>query len=587
VEETRAHERLAQKVIGGIQRRFTGPGNKQAELWISDAARAQTSIDLVIHFLGSAWLPEQAVASLDASAMIAVLNLGAGSGIYDRTFSPPQAFDSLLLQISREASTALGHTVSPGKITLSGFSAGHGAVRAILRDSAHFDRVNSILLLDGMHTSYVPDGTPLASGGVIDSTNLVAFERFARAAMRGEKSFLVTHSEIFPGTFASTTETADWLLHSLGLKRTPVVQFGPRGMQQLSEVRSGSFEILGFAGNSAPDHIDQLHSMPEMLSRLRSLKNVHHFVFFSQDRETIRTDTLFLNSPAIEGAQITYTWRSLEPSKDKYDFSAIQSDMEFLRAHGKKLWVQLQDVSFMPTRVPVPKYLLDDPMYNGGVAQTYSDDDDNDANARRAGLVARRWDPEVQRRFYKLFNVLGKQFDGRLEGINLPETSVGFGTSGGLYPKGYQPALYRDAIIANMKALKRSFPKSIAMQYANFSPGEWRDGNDRGYLKSIYDSAKANDIAVGGPDLLPNRPGQLTSSYPLLEDAAGTVPVGIAVQDGNLEDKNRKTGKRVTVRDLLEFAMNTLHVDYIFWGTQEPYYSTDVVPSLRQLYRVH
>jgi hypothetical protein len=86
--------------------------------------------------------------------------------------------------------------------------------------------------------------------------------------MRGEKRFLVTHSEIFPGTFASTTETADWMLRALGLRRTPVLRWGPRGMQQLSEVRSGKLEVLGFAGNSAPDHVDQLQSMPELLSRL-------------------------------------------------------------------------------------------------------------------------------------------------------------------------------------------------------------------------------------------------------------------------------------------------------------------------------
>ena len=36
-------------------------------------------------------------------------------------------------------------------------------------------------------------------------------------------------------------------------------------MQQLSEVRAGRFELLGFAGNSGPDHIDHLHAMPEFL----------------------------------------------------------------------------------------------------------------------------------------------------------------------------------------------------------------------------------------------------------------------------------------------------------------------------------
>jgi hypothetical protein len=103
---------------------------------------------------------------------------------------------------------------------------------------------------------------------VLDTINLVAFRDFARAAMNGEKRFLVTHSEIFPGTFASTTETADWILGSLGLRRTPVLEWGPRGMQQLSEVRVGHLEVRGYAGNSAPDHIDQLHAMPEELARL-------------------------------------------------------------------------------------------------------------------------------------------------------------------------------------------------------------------------------------------------------------------------------------------------------------------------------
>src|SRR5205085_4868761 len=134
-------------------------------------------------------------------------------------------------------------------------------VRAILRDPRHFARVDAVLLLDGMHTSYVPEGRVLADSGALDSRNLETFVQFARAALRGEKRFLVTHSEIFPGTFASTTETADYLLHSLGLKRTPVLRWGPRGMQQLSEAGAGNFELLGFAGNSAPDHIDQLHGM--------------------------------------------------------------------------------------------------------------------------------------------------------------------------------------------------------------------------------------------------------------------------------------------------------------------------------------
>jgi len=268
VEATRAHERLTQKPLPGTTRSFIGPSGKPVDVFVPDRARGRDEFNLVVHFLGIAWLPEQAVAELGDHTVAAVVNLGAGSGIYDRAFTDPATFDSLLAGVTREVAAVNGRETRIGRLTLVGFSAGHGAVRAILREPRHFARVDDVMLLDGMHTSYTPEGMVLANGGGMDTTNLVAFANFARAAMRGEKRFLVTHSEIFPGTFASTTETADWLLHALGLRRTPVLRWGPRGMQQLSEVRSGKFEVLGFAGNSAPDHVDQFQSMPELLSRL-------------------------------------------------------------------------------------------------------------------------------------------------------------------------------------------------------------------------------------------------------------------------------------------------------------------------------
>ena len=266
-EETRAHERLEQKELAGVRRSFPGPASKPVEIFVPERARGRDDVDLVVHFHGAAWLPHQAVSGLDDHTVSAVLNLGTGSSVYHRTFAEPATFDSLLAGVIHEVSAVSGKTVRVDRITLTGFSAGHGAIRAILLEPRHFARISAVLLLDGMHTSYIPERTVLAAGGSLDTTNLVAFAEFARAAIRGEKRFVVTHSEIFPGTFASTTETANWLLRTLGLERTPVLRWGPRGMQQLSEVRAGRFELLGFAGNSAPDHVDHLHAMPELLQR--------------------------------------------------------------------------------------------------------------------------------------------------------------------------------------------------------------------------------------------------------------------------------------------------------------------------------
>ena len=267
VENSRAHERLVQRPLPGTARSFLGPANKQVEILVPTGVRPN-AFDVVIHFHGAAWLAQQAVAALDNRTLTAVLNLGTGSGVYERSFANPAVFDSLLLGIAREVTAATGQAVRVGRVTLTGWSAGHGAIRAILRDPRHFAAVHAVLLMDGMHTSYVPEGTPLAAGSAIDTTNLVAFTEFARAAMRGDKRFLVTHSEIFPGTFGSTTETADWLLSALSVRRTPVLRWGPRGLQQLSEAHAGHFTLLGYAGNSAPDHVYQLHAMPELLAQL-------------------------------------------------------------------------------------------------------------------------------------------------------------------------------------------------------------------------------------------------------------------------------------------------------------------------------
>ena len=113
-------------------------------------------------------------------------------------------------------------------------------------------------------------------------------------------------------------------------------------------------------------------------------------------------------------------------------------------------------------------------------------------------------------------------------------------------------------------------------------PGEWRPTEDKGYLRAVYQAARESKVGVGGPDLLPYKPGQMGSSYSLIREVGGEVTVGIAVQDGNYEHVNPKTGKRVTIKELIDFANEYLKADYIFWCTEEPYFSSDLVPFIRQ-----
>jgi hypothetical protein len=206
-------------------------------------------------------VPEVAAAQNGNTAVVSI-QIGAGIGVYAQPFLDPKFFGKLL----KEAESKAGVKFEP--ITLAGWSAGCGAIRQIMSTPEYYDRIANTIMIDGIHTSYL-NGTPGPLESQISTDQLQIWVRMARDAIAGKRHVIITHSEIFPGTFASTTETADYILDQVELQRKPVVKWGPMGTQELSEVRAGHFLLVGFGGNSAPDHVDQLHSLPEYLNWLQ------------------------------------------------------------------------------------------------------------------------------------------------------------------------------------------------------------------------------------------------------------------------------------------------------------------------------
>ncbi len=306
-----------------------------------------------------------------------------------------------------------------------------------------------------------------------------------------------------------------------------------------------------------------------------------HYVFYGLDRERI-TEPAFVETPALIGAQLKYRWSELEPRRDEYDFSAIRHDLDVLTREGKRLFIQLQDVSFVEAHPNVPLYLREDPEFHGGVVAGYIHPDDNDSLTQFSTWVPRRWDPAVRARLIALVRALAAEFDGKIEGINFAETSIDGGSADHPW-EGYTAAGYYEAIRDLMRATRAAFRKSHILIYANFMPGESLPEDDKGYLKGIYRLADSLGVGVGGPDLLPRRRYQRKHSLPLIAARAKGTVAGVAVQDGNLADIDRRTGKRVTVEELVAYARDPLHLDYLFWGTEEPYWSNEVVPYLRSL----
>lgn len=252
VEHTRVHDRMENRDLSA-QRQPLSMGT----LFVPARRRGGRPPKLLVFFHGGPWLPEAAAAQRGDMAVLSIHIPGSSDG-YVEAFSDVARFPKLLAEAEQKSGSKFP------SIALGGWSAGCGAPRAILRDPGSYERVQAVMAIDGIHAGYV-GGKPGPLESQLEAENLAIWVKLARDAAASRKQFLVTHSEVFPGTFASTTETADWIVKEIGLKRKPVLKWGPRGSQQLSEVRAGKFLLMGFAGNSAPDHVDQLHSLPEFL----------------------------------------------------------------------------------------------------------------------------------------------------------------------------------------------------------------------------------------------------------------------------------------------------------------------------------
>jgi hypothetical protein len=315
-----------------------------------------------------------------------------------------------------------------------------------------------------------------------------------------------------------------------------------------------------------------------LLSNIACSKNnlPQLYLFLGGDEASSHTQEL--NNPFVYGAQIVYSWKQLEPKKGTYNFSKIEKDLNFLSLIHKKLFIQLQDRSFEPTIFNVPDYIRNDVIYHGGVAMQY--DYPGEGKPITSGWVARVWDPAVRERYQLLMQKLAAHFDGKITGINLPETAVDFDINNP--PKDFTYDNYFYAEIENIIALRQAFQKSIVIQYVNFFPGEWN--NDHHYMSKLFSYALKYHFGLGGPDVVPYRMSHMKNSFPFFHKFKGKLLTGIAIQEPDYTYKNPDTGDYYRFSDFYSFSRDYLGAKIIFWNTQEPFFSTQLLPNLNTQY---
>ena len=260
-----------------------------------------------------------------------------------------------------------------------------------------------------------------------------------------------------------------------------------------------------------------LYLLPLLLTFVIPVSNAAPSIYLFLGKGPAKSYKSLLQNPNIKGVQIIYSWKALEPRENVYNFNTINIDLKFLQSMHKALFIQIQDRSFNPKVIPVLNYLLSK-KYRGGIAE--QTDFPGEGKPLSEGWVAKQWVPSVQHRFQKLLIALGKQFDGKIKGINLPETAIDLNKN--KMPPYFTCNRYFDSIINNLKVLRSAFKKSNVVQYINFFPCEWN--NDHHYMSRLFRFARENNIGLGGPDAIPHRRGQMKNSYPFFNRYKGKLP---------------------------------------------------------------
>lgn len=220
---------------------------------------ASGQFDVMFHFHGHEAVRKEWVHVMDGAVLVGI-DLGIGSGPYAAAFGNPAIFRQLVESVEQAVAKKTGKSRARArKVGLSAWSAGYGAVGEIINQPYGRQLVDTVVLLDGLHCGY--------QGDQLNELQLGPFIEFARQAARGQRFMFVSHSSIIPPGYASTTETANYLIHKLGGRARATRPRGsdPMGLDLISRFDRGNFHVRGYNGNDKMDHCAHIGLLRDVL----------------------------------------------------------------------------------------------------------------------------------------------------------------------------------------------------------------------------------------------------------------------------------------------------------------------------------
>ncbi|TWT77143.1 hypothetical protein Pla123a_25740 [Posidoniimonas polymericola] len=235
----------------------------QWKLFVPNDYTHRGDVDLLVHFHGDPQTVWNNAAYAKLNAVVVTVNYSGLSSAYSNPFSDATLFQRLLDDaLGRLAGQAdFGRGADWGRLAVSSFSAGYGAVRQILSTQAYFGEIDSLLAADSLYATTAADGTPLDS-------QMADYKAFATSAAGGDKTFVFTHSQVPTFTYESTAETGAELLQHLGLSARGSRASGLGTLQFYRHAQQDGFALWGATGSDGDAHLEHLRYIGEWLDDL-------------------------------------------------------------------------------------------------------------------------------------------------------------------------------------------------------------------------------------------------------------------------------------------------------------------------------
>lgn len=296
--------------------------------------------------------------------------------------------------------------------------------------------------------------------------------------------------------------------------------------------------------------------------------------FSDTDSERFAGYERIRNEPLFKGASVGVTWGSLETRKGTYDFSVIDKELNYLKAMGKRMIIEVWATNYWheTPRTPqgsnkyVPDYLLDEGLVVGLV---------NGADDGDGGYTAAWSNPRTMDYFIPLARALCERYNNEpnIEQIVFGETAVDGAAE---FRRLIQPAA-------------TACSKTTTVLHMNYV-------DNPELARELAALGARYGMGIGGPDILPPKP-----ISPYGEDHASLVLRGAGVAEtGGYTGNYGTTDYRgvipvsfqyqgiheITPAELIDYALNTQRVTHLTWTTIDYMspamnWSTGILPTVK------